>query len=244
MPENFKYEAFRDSISIENYDATADTANLFDEGVFKPGEDSVEKLLIRIDTLWKMESNLIEGEAVLKKVAVSRESYTEEDKEVIVDNVKMLDSFLVHRNDSLSEGCVGKECPIYAEVVKSVQKLYLYIDGELKDSFKVSTGVKGYETPEMSRRPSGPVFTKYTSRKFPGGNYEGLGNMPYAVFIRGGYAIHGTTRGNFPKLGSAASHGCIRLHPNNAKIFNGLVKLVGLQNTWVTITNQPGESDE
>jgi lipoprotein-anchoring transpeptidase ErfK/SrfK len=59
--------------------------------------------------------------------------------------------------------------------------------------------------------------------------------MPYAVFIRGGYAIHGTTPGNFSKLGTRASHGCIRLHPDNAKLFNELVKRVGLENTWVKI---------
>jgi lipoprotein-anchoring transpeptidase ErfK/SrfK len=89
----------------------------------------------------------------------------------------------------------------------------------------------------LSVRASGPLFKKYTSRKFPGGNYQGLGNMPYAVFIKGGYAIHGTTTGNFAKLGTRASHGCIRLHPVNAKIFYELVKLIGINNTWVSITD-------
>ena len=59
--------------------------------------------------------------------------------------------------------------------------------------------------------------------------------MPYAVFLQGGYAIHGTTMGNFLKLGTKASHGCIRLHPDNAKVFNALVKTVGLQETWISI---------
>jgi hypothetical protein len=49
----------------------------------------------------------------------------------------------------------------------------------------------------LNVRGSGPIFKKYTSKKFSGGNYEGLANMPYAVFIKGGYAIHGTTTGNF-----------------------------------------------
>ena len=61
--------------------------------------------------------------------------------------------------------------------------------------------------------------------------------MPYAVFVKGGYAIHGTTPGNFSKLGRRASHGCIRMPPDNAKIFYELVKKIGLQNTWVTIKN-------
>jgi len=156
----------------------------------------------------------------------------------------MLDSFLVKKDSLPAYTCSGKDCLLYVEIIKSTQTLYLYIQGELKDSFKVSTGMKGYETPQLSTRPSGPVFTKYTSRKFPGGNCKGLGNMPYAVFVRGGYAIHGTTPGNFSKLGNRASHGCIRLHPDNAKIVNGLVKLFGLDHTWVTVRNTPPEAEE
>jgi lipoprotein-anchoring transpeptidase ErfK/SrfK len=114
-------------------------------------------------------------------------------------------------------------------------KVYLHLDGELKDSFPVSTGTKKYTTPNLNLRPTGPLFTKYTSRKWPGGNYKGLGNMPYAVFVKGGYAIHGTTPGNFSKLGTAASHGCIRIHPDNARVFYELVNLVGISDTWVNV---------
>jgi len=73
------------------------------------------------------------------------------------------------------------------------------------------------------------------SSKFPGGDYNGLGNMPYAVFVDGGFAIHGTTRGNWPLLGQVASHGCIRVHPDNGFIFNRLVRQHGVKNTWITI---------
>lgn len=69
----------------------------------------------------------------------------------------------------------------------------------------------------------------------PGGDYNGLGNMPYAVFVRGGYAIHGTTKGNWPKLGTPASKGCIRLHPDNGFIFNRLVRAVGVRAAWVSV---------
>ena len=169
----------------------------------------------------------------LKKVP----GFTEEEKAIIRENIKMVDSFLVTRKDTASTiTCMEKDCIVYAEIDKSNQTLYLYILGELKDSFKVSTGKgKKYETPAMSLHPKGPLLIKYTSRKFPGGNYMGLGNMPYAVFVKGGYAIHGTTPGNFAKLGNKASHGCIRLHPDNAKIFHALVRTVGLGQTWVTI---------
>ena len=131
--------------------------------------------------------------------------------------------------------CRQIQCQVWARISKKKQTLYLYEEGKLTDSFKVSTGMTGYETPLMDLRPNGPVYQKYTSKKFPGGDYNGLGNMPYVVFLRSGYGLHGTPRGNIPKLGHKASHGCIRLHPDNAKIFNELVRKVGLANTWITI---------
>jgi lipoprotein-anchoring transpeptidase ErfK/SrfK len=106
----------------------------------------------------------------------------------------------------------------------------------LTDTFSVSTGNKNHPTPDINMRPNGPTYIKYSSRKYPGGNYQGLGNMPYVVFIKGGYAVHGTTPGNFLKLGHRASHGCVRLHPDNAKLVYELVNTYGLENTWVTVT--------
>lgn len=231
--ENFHYEVFRDSISIENYNAANDTANVFDAGNFTPGYDSLQTLLLRIDSLWHGDVVMMmrTDSAKMKK----NEKFTAEEKAAVANNVRTLDYFLNYVDTVVNSPCKEKECTLYAEVIKSTQKLYLYIDGELKDSFKVSTGIKKYETPDLSLQPRGPLFIKYKSKKFPGGNYQGLGNMPYAVFLRGGYAIHGTTQGNFAKLGQKASHGCIRLHPNNAVIFYELVKKVGLAQTWVSI---------
>ena len=57
--------------------------------------------------------------------------------------------------------------------------------------------------------------------------------MPYAVFFRGGYAIHGTTA--VGALGRPASHGCIRLSPENAKLLYQLVQQMGLENTSIRI---------
>lgn len=59
--------------------------------------------------------------------------------------------------------------------------------------------------------------------------------MPYVVFIQNGYGVHGTTLGNIRRLGKKASHGCIRLHPDNGKIFNELVRRAGIENTWITV---------
>lgn len=131
-------------------------------------------------------------------------------------------------------GCYRQSCAVWAHVNKATQRMKLYIDGTLVDTFKTSTGT-GNRTPNFDKNPDGRIYTAYTSRKFPGGDYNGLGNMPYAVFIRGGFAIHGTPRSNWKYLGSKASHGCIRIHPDNARWFNSLVRQAGVRNTWITV---------
>jgi len=232
---NFQYERFKDSVRHEIHEQNNDSTNIFDTNEFTPGVDSLDTLLIKIDTQWHRDAAMMEQLDTLISRLKRTDEITQEEKEKIKENIHILDSFLLNRNDTSQLECREKECPLYVAVNKSKQQLYLYIDGALKDSFLVSTGKKGYTTPDISGRPRGPVLMKYTSRKFPGGNYKGLGNMPYAVFVRGGYAIHGTTPGNFSKLGTVASHGCIRLHPDNGRIFYELVKLFGLENTWVSV---------
>lgn len=243
--ENFEYAAFKDSVRIvDTVQEKSDTANLFDENEFIPGIDSLDTLLVKVDSLWQRELNFMDELVNVKKGIKKGAGYTDEEKAIIRDNVNIVDSFLKAR-DSATQAitCRGKDCVLYAEVDKSRQKLYLYMLGEIKDSFLISSGKGKYETPNLNLRPSGPILTKYSSHKFPGGNYEGLGNMPYAVFLRGGYAFHGTTKGNFSKLGTKASHGCIRLHPDDAKVLNALVKTVGLNETWVTIKDSiPAET--
>lgn len=146
-----------------------------------------------------------------------------------------------HINDSLkfnvfgSVGCRRIECPIFVQIVKSTQRLYLYRDGQLIDTWLTSTGSAGHETPNLDKNPDGRIYDRYSSKKFPGGDYNGLGNMPYAVFIYNGFAIHGTPQSNWKYLGKKASHGCVRIHPDNAQYFNRLVREHGIRNVWVTI---------
>mgnify|MGYP001239253964 CR=1 FL=1 len=219
----FNYENFKDSLQADNHGLPIDSNNLFDKGSFIPSVDSLDELLTNIDTLLSR----------LKR----QDWLSVAEKAAVIENIRMLDSFYSKDNMLTKSSCRESECGLYVHIIKSQQLLYLYVGGELKDSFPVSTGMKKYTTVNMNTHPAGPVFIKYTSRKFPGGNYKGLGNMPYAVFVKGGYAIHGTTPGNFSKLGHIASHGCIRLHPDNARIFYELVKLYGLSNTWIKITD-------
>jgi hypothetical protein len=49
--------------------------------------------------------------------------------------------------------------------------------------------------------------------------------------------VHGT--GDLRNLGRPASHGCVRSHPKNAKVFYDLVQKHGMQMTRVTVSGKP-----
>lgn len=136
---------------------------------------------------------------------------------------------------SPEQGCYRESCVAWAYVRRSEQRLYLMSYGRQIATWLISSGT-GNKTPNFDRNPDGRMYRKYTSKKYPGGDWMGLGNMPYAVFITGGYAHHGTPRANWKRLGTKASHGCIRAHPKNGEYFFDLVKTYGPQNTWITVT--------
>lgn len=115
-----------------------------------------------------------------------------------------------------------------ARIDVSQQRMYVYKHGRLVHKWRVSTGRKGYRTPRGSYRPT-RMYKEYYSRKY----YNSP--MPYSIFFRGGYAIHGT--GSIKALGRPASHGCVRLHPKNAARLYSLVRRVGSKNTRIRITN-------
>ena len=64
--------------------------------------------------------------------------------------------------------------------------------------------------------------------------------MPHAVFFtRDGHAIHGTLE--VKRLGKPASHGCVRLSPENAATLFALVEKTGVKNTQVVLAGStPG----
>jgi hypothetical protein len=91
----------------------------------------------------------------------------------------------------------------------------------------VSTARSGYHTPRGSFAPTGFQRMHY-SRKYH------MSPMPYSIFFRGGYAIHGT--GATGSLGRPASHGCVRLSPGNARL---LYQLVQSEGGRISITGTP-----
>jgi lipoprotein-anchoring transpeptidase ErfK/SrfK len=230
----------------------SDTTNLFDNDNYDPSKVDSTEVLKTLETIYQSDSNIIEKiggdkaallDEPIDSVATTTDTFTSDIKKITATEVKALKYNLDQlktkladkKADTTAPAPTHKAAAMWADVSKKDQRLYLYVEGECVDTFKISSGDAKHKTPNIDRRPSGPQFQKYTSKKYPGGNYNGLGNMPYVLFVQGGYALHGTTVGNIKRLGTPASHGCIRLHPDNAKIIFEIAKAVGVENTWVTI---------
>ncbi len=82
----------------------------------------------------------------------------------------------------------------------------------------VSTGRPGHRTPTGYYHPQRMYVMTYSAK------YDNA-PMPHAIFFTGGYAIHGTYATG--ALGHVASHGCIRLAPENAATLFEMVKHEG-----------------
>jgi lipoprotein-anchoring transpeptidase ErfK/SrfK len=117
-------------------------------------------------------------------------------------------------------------CNIFIVVDISDQKMFVAVDGKPSLEFDVSTGRQGYSTP-TGRYGVERMYRKYHSKKYDGAP------MPYSIFFHDGFAIHGTT--DLKRLGTIASHGCVRLHPDNAKALFELVKGAGTGNTTIRV---------
>lgn len=117
---------------------------------------------------------------------------------------------------------------VLAKIDLSDQRMNIFVNGRRYYSFKVSTARRGYVTPTGAWRPT-RLHEMWYSRKYDNSP------MPHSVFFKGGYAVHGTN--SISRLGSPASHGCIRLHPNDAKTFYNMVKANGMRNTTVKIVH-------
>lgn len=145
-----------------------------------------------------------------------------------------------------NSGCIESQCAVYVEIDKATQTASVYENGSLLTEFLVSTGKPGHETPRFNKRfeSDARVYTRYMSSKYPSKSgwidpitKKDLGNMPYAVFIKGGFAIHGTVLSAYKKLGKKDSHGCIRSRTENGKIVNGLVRKYKVANSWIKVKN-------
>ncbi|MFO1123426.1 MAG: L,D-transpeptidase [Hyphomicrobiales bacterium] len=110
---------------------------------------------------------------------------------------------------------------------KVSQKMTVTLDGETKYKWPVSTGAPGYDTPSGTFRPF-RMEKEHFSKEWDDAP------MPYSIFFTPqGHAVHGSY--HVKSLGRRASHGCVRLHPDNAAKLFALVKSTGMSNTAVII---------
>jgi lipoprotein-anchoring transpeptidase ErfK/SrfK len=107
------------------------------------------------------------------------------------------------------------------------QNMNVNVDGAHYATWAISTGREGYGTPSGTFRPQS-MHKMHYSRRY------NMTPMPHSIFFYHGFAIHGTSA--VRNLGRPASHGCIRLSPQNARTLYGLVSRHGMKNTSITIS--------
>jgi len=106
------------------------------------------------------------------------------------------------------------------------QKMHVFHGGRLIHEWPVSTARPGHVT------PTGQFVAQWLSRNHRSSRYNNA-PMPYSIFYDGHYAVHGTDQIN--RLGRPASAGCIRLHPDNARILFEMARQEGLENTRIVV---------
>src|SRR3954466_7056747 len=113
-------------------------------------------------------------------------------------------------------------------VDKDNQQMTVAVDGVETYRWPVSSGLPSYETPNGSFRAF-RMEEDHFSKEFDDAP------MPHSIFFtKIGHAIHGTDSES--RLGTPASHGCVRLSRANASTLYALVQAEGVLNTTVTLT--------
>ena len=120
---------------------------------------------------------------------------------------------------------------ILINIDKTKQQMTVFLDGVESYNWPVSTGKAGYST------PSG-TFTATSMNEIWYSKEWDNAPMPHAIFfMKDGHAIHGSYE--VKNLGKPASHGCVRISPENAATLYALVEKTGLKNTQVVLAGDP-----
>jgi hypothetical protein len=124
--------------------------------------------------------------------------------------------------------CSSAQAKVAITVDKDAQRMTVAVDGVERYHWPVSSGLPSYETPNGSFRAFRMEQDHY-SKEFDDAP------MPHSIFFtKIGHAIHGTDSES--RLGTPASHGCVRLSRANASTLYALVQSEGVLNTTVTLT--------
>ena len=117
---------------------------------------------------------------------------------------------------------------ITVNIDKSAQRMTVIQDGRALYTWPVSTGKRGHATPAGS-------FKTFRMEKDHFSREWDDAPMPNSIFFtKQGHAIHGTN--DVKRLGSPASHGCVRLSVEHSAILFAMVKADGVLNTTVNLT--------
>ena len=120
------------------------------------------------------------------------------------------------------------QAKVFITVDKDAQMMTVAVDGSERYHWPVSTGIPSYETPNGSFRTF-RMEEDHFSKEFDDAP------MPHSIFFtKIGHAIHGTDSEG--RLGTPASHGCVRLSRAHAAALYALVQQEGVLNTTVTLT--------
>lgn len=137
-------------------------------------------------------------------------------------------TFAIAVTTNLVMAMTTAQAGVLITIDKSAQRMNVSVDGNQRWYWPVSTGRRGYDTPSGSFRPF-RMEASHFSRRWDNAP------MPHSIFFTSiGHAIHGTYESAY--LGSAVSHGCVRLSTENATQLYDLVKAEGMSNTRVTVS--------
>jgi lipoprotein-anchoring transpeptidase ErfK/SrfK len=118
------------------------------------------------------------------------------------------------------------EAAVLVQIDRASQTMQVSVDGAGLYTWRVSTGRAGWITPPGIFHPQF-MAVRWYSRVFNNAP------MPHSIFYSGPFAIHGTT--DVARLGRPASHGCVRLHPQEAAVLFALVQKEGMRNTTIVV---------
>ncbi|HXQ09049.1 MAG TPA: L,D-transpeptidase, partial [Bradyrhizobium sp.] len=137
-------------------------------------------------------------------------------------------SFLVAIAGLMLFAAGAAQAKIDITIDKNAQLMTVAVDGAVRYQWPVSTGIPSRETPNGSFRAF-RMEEDHFSKEFDDAP------MPHSIFFtKIGHAIHGTDSEG--RLGTPASHGCVRLSKANAATLYAMVERDGVLNTTVTLT--------
>jgi L,D-transpeptidase catalytic domain len=137
-------------------------------------------------------------------------------------------SFLVAFSGLALFATGAAQAKVSITIDKNEQMMTVDVDGVERYHWPVSTGIPSRETPSGSFRTF-RMEEDHFSKEFDDAP------MPHSIFFtKIGHAIHGTDSES--RLGTPASHGCVRLSRANAAKLYALVEEQGVLNTTVTLT--------